>query len=261
MKLATWFLVTREFIPGFRVFWRSLLMHNPREIFGEVVIQTDAYSEWMQCELGDFRFWPYDPHRWVETEWPAYSDGVRPCYARLEALECQDYDRITVMDADMVCTGSIADAMDYDVPFVGVGVDSEANPRRRFNGGFWTAQKPVIGNPHAMRELKEIVTTGRAFDKCDQSALLCYLDDRNIKPCLLPSRYNLQIGWPEEAPLKSYYLAERHDCRILHFIGRKPWDSEYPHMNKRELWRPLWDRAAAGEKLTAADVVAVEVGE
>lgn len=253
-RTATWFQVTPGFLPAFRVFWRSLLQHNPRELFGDVVIQT---NEWVD-ELADqgLQLRPFCLERY--RGWPAFEPRILSCYAKLEALECCEYDQIVMLDTDMVCTGSIAELFTRSEPFVGVGVESAQNNRRRHNGGLWIARPPVI-KPDAMQQIEKFAYTDRFFDRCDQSAMLCYLEENGIKSCLISPRYNLQIGFAEYPDLRAIYLAERDDCRILHFTGpRKPWVSKYM-MGWRERFRPLWERAEQGEKLTAADVMEIEI--
>ncbi len=256
MKTATWFQVTLGFLPAFKVFWRSLLQHNPRELFGDVIVQTNEWIDELDGE--DFKQRPFALNRY--HGWPAFEPRILNCYAKLEALECVEYDQIVVLDTDMVCTGSVAELFTQSKPFVGVGVESAENPRRRHNGGLWIARPPVI-KPDAMQQIEQVARSDseRFFDKCDQSAMMVYLEENGIESCLISPRYNLQIGFAEYTDLRAIYLAERNDCRILHFTGpRKPWVSKYM-MGWRERFRPLWERAERGEKLTAADVAGVEI--
>jgi hypothetical protein len=254
MKTATWFQVTPGFLPAFQVFWRSLLQHNPRELFGDVIVQT---NDWLD-ELPDgVEQRPFAPNRY--RSWPAFERRISNCYAKLEALECCDYDQIVMFDTDMVCTGSIAEVYERPEPFVGIGSESD-NGQRRHNGGLWKAKQPVIGNAGAIAEIAKFADAGKLFDKCDQSAMVCYLESNGITSTLLPQRFNLQIGFAEYKETRPIYLAERHDCRILHFTGpAKPWAHKPPVMKWRERFRPLWERAERGEKLTSKDVMEIEV--
>ncbi len=254
-KTATWFQVTAGFLPAFRVFWRSLLQHNPRELFGDVFIQSNEQIP----ELANqgFRVQLFSLERY--RGWPAFEPRVLSCYAKLEALECSGYDQVVMFDCDMICTGSINELFQMNKPFMGVGVESEkTNPRRRHNGGLWIARRPVLYSG-AMNQIARF-DYSQFFDDCDQSAMVIYLEEIGIKSHLMAPRYNLQIGFAQYAETRAIYLAERHDCRILHITGpAKPWFHPSPLMGWRERFRPLWERAKQGEKLTAKDVVAIEI--
>jgi hypothetical protein len=252
MRIATWFQVTHDFLPAFKVFWRTLLQHNPRELFGEVIIQT---NEWIE-ELANqgFRQRPLI-NRF--RGWPAFEPRILPCYGKLEALECSEYDQILVLDSDMICTGSLAEIFSSEAAFLAVGI--QTNKRlSRFNGGLWCARPPAIGNPNAINWLSS--QTHRFFDDCDQSALSVYLKMMGIEPALFSLRYNLQIGFATEEDLRPRFLQEREDCRILHITGpTKPWLGKPPEMGDREPFRQLWQRAEAGEKITSKDVRAIQI--
>ncbi len=262
MTTATWFLVTKEFWPAFRVFWRSLLQHNPRELFGDVIIQTDDIPDDPPEIDGTVTYRPLTIERY--RGWPAFEPRVLACYGKLEALELLAYDQVLVLDCDMVCTGSIAEVFERPELFVGVGVECADNPRRRHNGGLWLARRPVIGNPQVWELFLRWAHEGKYFDDCDQSAMVVYLehlgiDHPGVDHCLLQPRYNLQIGFAEYPDLRPIYNAERHDCRILHFTGpAKPWNTQPPAMGWRERFRPFWNFAAEGKKLSAEDVPEVQ---
>jgi len=260
MKTATWFQVSPHFMPAFRVFWRSLLQYNSRDCFGDVILQVESFPDDLPEADDRFRFVPLVVDRY--RGWPAFEPRILACYAKLELLECCDYDQILVLDSDMVCTGSLAELFERPGPFIGVGVESAAEQEghRRHNGGLWRARRPVIGNPRAIEQIESFAHAGRFYDQCDQSAMVTYLEENSIESVLLPPRYNLQIGFAEYAETRSIYLAERHDCRILHFTGpAKPWLHEPPSMGWRERFRHLWEKAERGDKLTPADIMAVGI--
>ncbi len=252
MKRATWFQVTNNFLPAWRVFWRSLLQYHPRDLFGDVYIQCEEIPELPEAD-DRFYYRPLVLNRY--RSWPAFERRITACYAKIEALELQGYDELLVLDSDMVCTGSIAEIFDAPGPFVGVGVNGSANPRKRFNGGLWIARQPVLGSSGVMDAVEQIGHAGKIFDKCDQSALLVYLESRGIVPELLPCRFNLQIGFAGYSDTRHIYREQRPDCRILHFTGpNKAWSSKPPAMGVRERWRATWELAATGQQLTPADV-------
>lgn len=262
MNSATWFLVTPQFVAGWQVLWRSLLQHNPRSLFGEVVIQTDiptmqAMHRLPECE--GVRFVPMPPtHRYAD--WPAFEGRVLHCYAKLAVLEQTRWDQIVVMDTDMVCTGDVSHVYEGPGQFTGVGVPDADGGHVRFNGGLWRARGKYLGQTGVYEEVARYARDGLLYDRCDQSALVVWLEARHAAATLLPIRYNLQLGHPQMAP--DLYRREVGDCRILHITGpAKPWLHPAPAMGWRERFRGLWERAAAGEVLTAADVAEVNIDE
>lgn len=257
MKKATWFFLTPEYITPWRVFWRSLLMYHPRDAFGDVVIQGVSRELITEAD-STFRFAPIDTSRFAD--WPCKEPRFLPNYNKLDVLRCDEYDQILVLDSDMICTGYLGDVLYSEAAFLGVGVGWPDNPRRRFNGGLWRARRPILGNPDALVEIAQYAMRGELFDKTEQSALVVYLEHHGYEWELLPSKYNLELGLANYEQFRPRWHANVADCRVLHMTGPwKPWATTPPKMGYRERFRALWERAARGERITAAHVAAVEI--
>lgn len=161
---------------------------------------------------------------------------------KLEALRLP-YDLVVLLDADLLCLGSIADLFrktDFDLraaPDHGIQLAPVFKEDFiRINSGVCVFSGKMLG-PTAWDRTVEIGRSGHSYDGGDQGAINLFLHENDILLDYLHPKYNA---------LKRLYVSQRKlwseiekDIRLLHFVGQKPWDekTEKGYEKLDSIWR------------------------
>lgn len=155
-------------------------------------------------------------------------------YKKLEAFNDFGFDRNLVIDADIICTGSIDLLLNCDslmgdfiaAPDNGYGFAANLDGHLTINSGVFVVNKPLQSD--IIR--KEIVShIGQSDPHGEQSAINKWLRHSNVSLGYLPMSYNLQV----KAINSGYWEQEYPQCKLLHWSGEdKPWNKNVPLMEK-----------------------------
>ncbi|MDN4475161.1 glycosyltransferase [Demequina sp. SYSU T00192] len=225
---------SREYLPGLEVALASLVRANP-SVDADVVVLHDDLEPADLDRLGLFhpriratRLPEADTMRL--STYAAHTHRAEHVMASLAAAQLDDYDRVVVLDADVLVLGDLADLLTAAGPYAAVmrGRD-QAHPRR---GVLVLAPREI--SDEQRRALQDVRASG-AYAHVDEDAgvLAAVLGAPGEQ---LPEMYNLDKRRVTPEGLT------RGEARIVHYSGRfKPWHGGEHGFDDTEA---LWSAAA-----------------
>ena len=241
--------VDDNYLPGFEVLVKSLLLNNPWFDHDFLVYHDDLSAR--SVERISLLYPRFVWRRIDGAHYADYQKGDRSNYLEekayyiLEAFRERGYDRLVTLDVDMVVLGDIRHLATTDAAFSAVPQFFESRGGRRINSGVMSFDRSVMTDAFVER-MDEIGRTGAyELERHDQGVLSAVLDGRYTR---LDSRYNLVKRAVKRGQLPP------EDTRILHFTGSvKPWSGgEVGYASAEALWAQhdlpaalFWRRAAA----------------
>jgi lipopolysaccharide biosynthesis glycosyltransferase len=241
--------VDNNYLPGFEVLFKSMLLNNPWFDHDFIVYYDDLTAE--SVERISLLYPKFVWRRINDAHYSTYEKGdntnylVEKAYYILEAFRERGYDRLVTLDVDMVVLGDITHLAMTDAAFTAVPQLFQSRGGWRINSGVMSFDRSAMSDDFVQR----MDTIGRAgaydLERHDQGVLSAVLDGKYTR---LDSRYNLvkravkRDGLPPE------------DTRIFHFTGStKPWSGgEVDYAAMEALWAQydlpaalFWRRAAA----------------
>lgn len=241
--------VDNNYLPGFEVLFKSMLLNNPWFDHDFVIYYDDLTAE--SVERISLLYPKFVWRRINGAHYSSYEKGdntnylVEKAYYILEAFRERGYDRLVTLDVDMVVLGDIRHLATTDAAFTAVPQFFQSRGGWRINSGVMSFDRSVMSDEFVER-MDDIGRTG-AYDleRHDQGVLSAVLDGSYTK---LDNRYNLVKRAVKRGQLPP------EDTRILHFTGSiKPWSGgELGYDAMEELWAQynlpaarFWRRAAA----------------
>ncbi|WP_062210103.1 glycosyltransferase [Demequina oxidasica] len=249
-KVALASYVDRNYIEGFEVLVRSLVLSNPWLDLDYVVLYSDL-------EAPDFaRLAPLYPHftfRKVDTgRFTTYRKGdgsnylVEKAYYILDVFKPIGYERVVTLDVDMVVVGDIRHLVETDAEFTAAPQYFDSDGGRKLNSGVMS-----VGDAYLTAGFASLLDAiGRSGDyeleRHDQGVLTAALNGA-YQP--LDVKYNLvkrAVRFGGDAP---------EDTRIIHYTGKyKPWNGgERGYEQLERAWHAFggatvkyWRRCSAG---------------
>lgn len=225
MKTACCSTLNDLYLPGFIVFFYSLLKHNPwfdypyyifnwGELSSESVIKLKKiYPNFRFCDIQneDYNNVSYS------TVWRTWNIN---CINRFEIFTLEEYDRIVFFDADMLVLDDISYLFNVNVDFGAVeitpGTEMDHPGRydkniKSFDGGLM-----VISSKYLNAETKKcLIDIARQKNWSSDEPILNVFFDKT-KTTFLPREYNLLSQEFNEHNIKK--------AKILQFVGhKKPW--------------------------------------
>lgn len=211
--------VDRNYLPGFEVLIKSLLLTNPWIDNDYVVLFNDLELQDIQrisLLYPKFTFRRVDPAPYAD-----YAKGdetnylVEKAYYILDAFRLRGYDRLVTLDVDMVVLGSVRELVYTSTEFGAVPQHFDSDAGRRINSGVMTFTSRYMTDEFVER----MDAIGRAgeyeLDRHDQGVLSAALGGDYTR---LEKKFNLvkrAVRPGDDVPA---------DTRILHYTGRfKPW--------------------------------------
>lgn len=240
--------VDNNYLPGFEVLLKSLLLNNPWFDHDVIVYHDDLSAAsverisllypdivWRRIDGAHYsRYQKGDKSNYLEEK----------AYYILEAFRERGYDRLVTLDVDMVVLGDISHLVTTDASFTAVPQFFQSRGGWRINSGVMSFDRSVMADDFVER-MDHVGRTGAyELKRHDQGVLSAVLDGAYTK---LDSRYNLV-----KRALKRGQ-APPEDTRILHFTGSiKPWSGgEVGYGAAEALWAQhdlptalFWRRAA-----------------
>ena len=147
-------------------------------------------------------------------------------YSKLRVFDLLEYDRVVFIDADCVVTKPVDDLFTTDGFCAAPNWGNEITPH--FNSGVF-AFSP---SPQLQERVYSGITVHPSYDGGDQGFLNALFSEE-WRP--LPPEYNtlkrLLVRHPN--------LVNLSDVKILHFVGRKPWDLE-ADQGEYDFLAPIW---------------------
>ena len=241
--------VDNNYLPGFEVLVKSLLLNNPWFDHDYLVYYDDLTADSVERIS---RLYPRIVWRRIDgSHYAGYEKGdnsnylVEKAYYILEAFRERGYDRLVTLDVDMVVLGDVEHLATTDAAFTAVPQFFSSRGGWRINSGVMSFDRSVMSDDF-VRRMDEIGRAG-AYDleRHDQGVLSAVLDGAYTK---LDNRYNLVKRAVKRGQLPP------EDTRIFHFTGStKPWSGgEVDYAVVEELWAQynlptalFWRRAAA----------------
>ena len=173
------------------------------------------------------------------------NDRFKQTTKKLKALELVEYDRLIIMDSDMLCindfsylfseeinvcdflaTKDLAANTYYSEKFSSIGLDKNII----FNTGLMIWNKPLIGKDNFIKLMKQLDGC-QTYDGGDQGYLNHWAQKHNINIGYISYIYNhpLDNHWPN--------ININETC-ILHYTNPsiKPWQDEYPESKEKYIW-------------------------
>jgi lipopolysaccharide biosynthesis glycosyltransferase len=239
MRVAIATLATGSYIPGAERLFTSILLHNNlNEV--DFLCLTDEPQD-MQILGGKVV-------KYVKLEGLPNSIGPKASERFLTTLfklqvfklvEDSEYDRVVLLDADMLCLGSIASLIsknEFSAPLSAVrdyAVDVHY-PRARevvgartgpiFNTGCLIVNREVTSFFTYRQLLSAIRLQGTSYDGGDQGYVNWAIHRHGILCQELPIKFNFTLD--------PHYPAIFQHPVFVHFTGRKPWLSREPFQSK-----------------------------
>jgi lipopolysaccharide biosynthesis glycosyltransferase len=223
-KLAFVSTLNRDYLLGFKVFLYSILQHNPnldydyiifnegditqedvaelRKIYSKIILKEIDTTFYSDCKFQAYRAWKINPAH------------------RLEIFKLTEYDKIIFFDADMLCTGSIAELFTMSHDFAGVAHPMHDagdiynygyfKQNKGFNGGLMVVDKKFL-TEKTVDDLKKIISGYTWFG--NQASLNIYFKDTVT---YIANKYFLSTPFMNFKNIK--------ESVIWHFVGdKKPW--------------------------------------
>lgn len=203
---AICFLVNDKYFNQFIVCWESIKTHNNIK---NVIILNDGLNieqkEYIKTVTNNVEFVNVDYSRYNNIKKVSEYGYLIPAYKKLEAFKIRGYDKILVMDVDMICLKSFDKVFNVDCKIAMCKHKNE----HEYNSGFMLLDKSIL-NDNVYNEL------------ISELGIISYSADQNIINRVfnniteLNSKYN------------TYNTQEITDDTVnIHYIGRnKPIDNE-----------------------------------
>jgi len=162
---------------------------------------------------------------------------------KFNALLRDEYDRIIILDSDMLCISDLSELFTFkmNAPIVACedfgsvhyypnqikecGLDIN---HKFVNTGLMMFERPYIG-AEFYKQLINTFSTYKTYDQGDQGYINAYIQHNklNVEP-LLPTKYNYAL----DGHYPRYNIS---DISIIHYTGMKPWDGLYDNLPYK-LW-------------------------
>jgi hypothetical protein len=221
------------YAPGVEALGRSLRATGARET--RVVMVTRDVPEAARLRLAD-QGWTLREIEPVKNPTPAGEQlfpRFESVFTKLRAWELLDFDKVVLLDADMVVRGPIDEL--FERPELAAAPDF-LRPDR-FNSGLMVLEP---SSDKAAR-MMEALSTSPTYDGGDQGFLNTFFGDWYTGPGdrRLPTWYNLPNFIFQFMHGQPSLRAEvEREARIIHYLVQKPWEPAPVVTGGSEIW---WD--------------------
>jgi len=225
MKVAFTSTLSKNYLLGFKIFLKSIVVNNPsidipyvifnegditssdlveiRKIYSNVYLRDICAEFYKDCKFKNIRNWNINPAN------------------RLEIFTLSEYDRIIFFDVDMLCLGDISYLLTVQCDFGGVKHPMHESVEMQkafiydknvgFNGGLLVINNKFLNN-ETILGIKDIIKSHTWFG--NQSSLNIYFKNHIT---FLPEKYFLSTPFMNFQNIKT--------SLIWHFAGnKKPWE-------------------------------------
>jgi len=245
-SIAMFCLLDDFFLPGFAVFVKSLLHHNPWINCDFVIVGnelSDQQKEWCKGLYPNIKFLEPNYKKYRGIDFSNVKKSHYKSFYKLELFRLTDYQKIISLDVDMLVVDDISHLFELDDRFAGVSCFSvnegaDEGTIDEVNGGLYIVGKELLDGS-AYDELQELIHEN-SYRIPDEDAIYDLLNKRSIHPKLLHRSLN--------AKKDVFYVTDElldfnpSETKIIHYVGEKPWGDElswgklcYYDLNK--LWR------------------------
>lgn len=218
MRRVVMFSMAPVHIPAFYAFMKSLKKHNPWFSEDVIILETGFTEKWKKEVRKIYSNVQFRKPKYGYYEHIRRDIGViRMNYYKLEAYS-YEFDRIIMMDTDMIVCGDIKELLDTHYPICFCNRYDSTNDRMipHLNGGLAVINKLYL-NDKVYRELLKKATPGHQFtEQCVQDKMW------EGKYHVLEKKWNVEkrMMYTKNNQYKDIWNKKR----ILHFIGPKPWE-------------------------------------
>lgn len=232
-------LMDDNFIPGFKVFWKSFLYHN--EWFNDPFVifdcgLSDESKEILKNTYDKIEIRKINKENYKNINFTKTAKKLRNTYYTFEVFNLE-FDRIIFMDMDILVLGDMSEIFNCNDNIAGCkGYGAKKDMlSRSINSGVFVVNKKYLNE----ETYKGIINYSRlGFSMPDQHAINGYFAE-DIK--YLNKRYNV-----EKRMLHTKRYAKFRDPRCitcLHFVAWKPWQDKTLAPNREKKYttfEKLW---------------------
>jgi lipopolysaccharide biosynthesis glycosyltransferase len=220
MKCAVVVFMAPCHVPAFHVFIKTLMRHNPWFGFPIIVLET-GMNEYWKSEVKKI-------YNNVEFRKPKYENYekfyknvgvIRINYYKLDAYSYDEFDKIVMLDLDMIVEGDIKELF-YNNIDIGMVMRYDSTNDRLIehpNGGVIVIGKKYL-NQKTYKEILQHSSQGFMFT--EQDAQDTFFKNKTY----IDKIYNCEKRMinTKHQEIRNIY----NNRRILHFIGPKPWEHD-----------------------------------
>jgi len=232
-------LMDDNFMPGFRVFWKSFIAHNSWFNYDFVIFDCGLSKENKQKLRDTYEkiiIKPIQRENYEKINFSRTAKKLRNTYYTFEIFTL-DYDRVVFMDMDILVLGDYSEVFNSDVDIAGCkGYGAKKDKLSRgINTGMFTVSKKYLNDETYRGIIKHTIP---GFSMPDQHAINGYFSD-TMK--YFNKKYNV-----EKRMLHTKRYAKLKHPRFivgLHFVAWKPWQDKTLAPNKENQYAPyeaLW---------------------
>lgn len=227
-------LLNSKFMPGFNVFFKSLIKHNPWFNLDFLIIDIGLTNQdkkhllnaYPKIQFRDVDYLAYEKINFSKT-----AERLRCTYYTFEVFKQFNYDKLVCIDMDTVILGDISELFNNKFDFAGCKSYGRNNDSLNLsiNSGVFVVSKKYL-NEDVYRRLIKMAEMGHSMP--DQRVLNDFF---KLKMQYLNKKFNVEKRMITTQKYKNI-LSE---MVILHFVGSKPWDEikERGYEKFENLWK------------------------
>lgn len=210
------FLTDSKFLPGFKVFYKSLLSHNQHllnEVDKILIVDSSVEVDDLDESLTIMRV--------NESDYDSLKLDVRfpfwhKTFHKLEIFDLDQYERVVFLESDLLCTGDISYLFRLETEAEILGV--------LHTNKIWISPGVLVLNKKILKKKlkKQLIQIASDVSYDGDSPLInnFILDSNNaIEREFLPFEYNFVLSFDNH-----WKETNLEDIRIVHYAGvAKPW--------------------------------------
>jgi lipopolysaccharide biosynthesis glycosyltransferase len=221
-KKALVTMMDRNFMKGFRAFWKSFTYFNQWFNYDFIIIDVGLSAK-DRAELKTYypvTFHDMDTKQYADINMTRTAEHLQKTYYTFEVFSFNEYERVVFLDMDIVVLGDIKELFEVQIGFgacPGYAHKTDAM-RHDINSGVFSVHRQYLNNETRSGLIR---TSSRGFSMPDQKAINRYFGHRIYK---LDKVYNVEKRMEHSKNFQDIY----ESARILHYVGTKPWQAHDP---------------------------------
>lgn len=234
-RLCFFSCLTDNYLIGFEVFMKSLLLHNPWFDIDFILIDCGLSKETKRRCLQlypNIKFRMPNRKPYPDRFFQKVSTRLQAAIFKLDAFNLYEYDRVIVIDcADMLVLGSIQKILYHPCDLGAVTVHRK---RKDINSGLMIIGKKFLNLDTYQGLLSEMP---KKFNVADQDIINSYFRDKFE---YIPEIYNCS-----KRNVDQKFHPRLRNIKILHFVATKPWQDSYKekeNLDRIKQLENLWFR-------------------
>lgn len=239
-KFAFCTAIDDSFINGFKTLLKSIKQFNPNYDYMFVVIDLGISNQnKKECVTlyKNIKFQKPEYENFKNINFKNTNINLVKSYYKLEAFNLSQFDKVLLLDSDMILNNSIDDLISMNVNIGAVPIYERSKDiinEKFINGGLFLIGKKYLNKKTYHALIKECEP---GYSLAEQYPLTKYFEHDLSK---LPKKFNVEKRMIESQLYKSYV----YNSSIIHYVGDKPWfeksETGYEHIDK--FWKKYTDK-------------------